>query len=379
MNSCQDCESRVRAVLWLCVYSVGIATVLCMPTEPLLSSRRRSQKTVRTWSAFSGPCPDFCFFGPPFSDSFCETAGPNLDILAARQSISPRSRRHLSCELGSSTSTLLWHLSCELAHLCLCLALAVLSPVLSPCLSVPLPQGWVTRRAAPWHGTRVWRQRQGWRQRPPTPRHTTAPSRDGRVLVRGSLVQRSSPLWVSVARVRVHEKAGSRAPHTWRHSRRLPSSASRAGAQVRQDGSDLQRSGRASAVQPLQDAAGRRGCGSAMPLLWQGGVVARAPRFHCGLARGLHGHGRGHGQAFPVQAMPHAPWPTRDHVQQPRPHSLRRSPAQPKRAHARGEGQRDQGYGTRAPTPRISRAHMLTCSHAHMLTCSHARMCYALA
>ena len=48
---------------------------------------RGPTKKVRTWSAFSGPCPDFCFFGPPFSDFFYETGGPKVDILAAK--ISP--------------------------------------------------------------------------------------------------------------------------------------------------------------------------------------------------------------------------------------------------------------------------------------------------
>jgi len=82
MNSCQDCDSRVQAELCWWLYSARIATVLCMSTEPLPLSRRRSLKKVRTRSAFSGPCPDFCFFGPPFSDFFRAQGGPKVDFVA---------------------------------------------------------------------------------------------------------------------------------------------------------------------------------------------------------------------------------------------------------------------------------------------------------
>ena len=51
--------------------------------------RRRGGRRAEgphTRSAFSVPCPDFWFLGPPFSDFFCETVGPNVDNPAARKS-----------------------------------------------------------------------------------------------------------------------------------------------------------------------------------------------------------------------------------------------------------------------------------------------------
>eukprot|EP00966_Prymnesium_polylepis_P020648 475202-Prymnesium_polylepis.1 len=81
MNSCQDCDGRVQAELRLREYSVGGATVLGTSAGPSRLSLGRSQKKVRTWSEKNGPCPDFCCFGPPFSDFFWAQGGPKVDFV----------------------------------------------------------------------------------------------------------------------------------------------------------------------------------------------------------------------------------------------------------------------------------------------------------
>ena len=81
MNSCQYYDSRGEGKLCWCVYYTWVVTVLCMSTEPLLLRLGRSRKKVRTWSGKNGPCPDFCFFGPPFSDFFWAQGGPKVDFV----------------------------------------------------------------------------------------------------------------------------------------------------------------------------------------------------------------------------------------------------------------------------------------------------------
>ena len=62
MNSCQYYDSRGEGELCWCVYYTWVVTVLCMSTEPLLLRLGRSRKKVRTWSGKNGLFTDLAIY-----------------------------------------------------------------------------------------------------------------------------------------------------------------------------------------------------------------------------------------------------------------------------------------------------------------------------